>query len=108
VRDWTILNEPVEKHASKDFIIIEEGASVRDAAIQMRSRGHTCVLVARGGKPVGIVTERDVLYRVVASGRDPNKVMLKEVMSSPLITVNPKTSLSEAMTLMATRGVGGL
>ncbi len=105
MREWTILNEPVEKHASKDFIIIEEEASVRDAAIQMRSRGHTCVLVARGGKPVGIVTERDILYRVVASGRDPNKVMLKEVMSSPLITVSPKTSLSEAMTLMATRGV---
>ncbi len=105
MKDWAALSEPVEKYVTRDFIMIEEEASVRDAAIQMRVKGHTCVLVARRGKPVGMVTERDILYRVVADGRDPNKVRLKDIMSTPLITISPRLSLSQAITLMASRGI---
>ncbi len=105
VRDWEALNEQVEKYMTTDFIVVGEEASVREVAVEMRARGHTSVLISREGYPVGIVTERDILYRVVAEGRDPNNTKIREIMSSPLITISPKAKLSEAIALMASRQV---
>ncbi|MCS7146185.1 MAG: CBS domain-containing protein [Aigarchaeota archaeon] len=105
MRDWEALNEPVEKYVIKDFLMVEEEATVREVAVEMKSRGHTSVLVARGGRPTGIVTERDILYRVVAEGRDPNATKIGEIMSSPLITISPRVKLSEAITVMASNHI---
>lgn len=85
--------------------MVEEDASVREVAVEMKARGHTSVLVARRGLPVGIVTERDILYRVVAEGRDPKVTRIGDIMSSPLITIGPKAKLGEAITLMASKHV---
>ncbi|MEM2067928.1 MAG: CBS domain-containing protein, partial [Nitrososphaerota archaeon] len=86
MRSWEDLNEPVEKYMATDFLMVEADATVREVAVNMKSHGHTSVLVAKGGQPIGIVTERDILYRVVAEGRDPNNTKVGEIMSSPLIT----------------------
>jgi len=105
VRDWQSLNEPVEKYVTPDYLIFEEDATVKEVAVEMRARGHTSAFVARKGVPVGIVTERDILYRVVAEGRDPNMTKIGEIMSSPLITISPKERLSDAIAKMATHKV---
>lgn len=101
MRDWEALNDPVEKYVSSDFLMFEEDVTVREIAVEMRSRGHTSVLVGRRGVPVGMVTERDILYRVVAEGRDPNTTKIGEIMSSPIITINPRAKLSDAIAKMA-------
>lgn len=105
MRDWEALNEQVERYMTTEFIVVGEEATVREVALEMRARGHTSVLVSREGTPAGIVTERDILYRVVAEGRDPNTTRIREVMSTPLITISPKARLSEAIALMASRQV---
>ncbi len=105
MRSWEDLNEPVEKYMATDFLMVEADATVREVAVNMKSHGHTSVLVAKGGQPIGIVTERDILYRVVAEGRDPNNTKVGEIMSSPLITIGPNARLSEAIAMMASRQV---
>jgi CBS domain-containing protein len=57
---------------------------VAEAAKIMRDKDTTCVLIttADSKEPIGIVTERDILYRVVAENKGPFKVTLKEIMSS--------------------------
>ncbi|MBS7608829.1 CBS domain-containing protein, partial [Candidatus Bathyarchaeota archaeon] len=52
------------------------------------------------GRVVGVLTERDVLKRVVDEGRNPDKTLVKEVMSKPPITINPDADLEDAIELM--------
>ncbi|MEN3047287.1 MAG: CBS domain-containing protein [Candidatus Caldarchaeales archaeon] len=100
-----ILADPVIKHARTDYVVLDENTSVSDAVRTMRDRGVTSVLVSKGGKAVGIVTERDVLYRVVAEGKDPRKVKLGEIKSSPLVTISPDRRVSDAIAVMSQKGI---
>jgi len=58
------------------------------------------IIATRKGKPVGIITERDVLKRIVSAGRDAKKTRVNEIMSSPLFVISPDTDLAEAARLM--------
>jgi len=50
--------------------------------------------------PVGIITERDIIFRVVAQNRGPFKVTLRDIMSAPIITIDEDKSVEEAMALL--------
>ena len=50
--------------------------------------------------PVGIITERDIIFRVVAQNRGPFKVKLKDIMSAPIITIDEDKSVEEAMAIL--------
>ena len=58
------------------------------------------VIIDEGGKPVGIITERDIVVRVVAKGLSPAKTRAGAMMSAPLITVTPDTDINEAAKVM--------
>lgn len=100
-----VLSEPVSKHMKRELLVLDSSSSVHEAARLMRERGLGSALVSRGGEPVGIVTERDILYRVVAEGRDPRSTPLGDVMSSPLIKIDESAKLSDAIAVMASRGI---
>jgi signal-transduction protein with cAMP-binding, CBS, and nucleotidyltransferase domain len=59
----------------------------------------------QGGRAVGIVTDRDLLTRVVARGLDPARTQVGEVMSTPLVFVSPRDSLERVITAMVERGI---
>lgn len=63
------------------------------------------VVVSLNDIPSGVVTDRDLLRRVIAKGFDIKKVPLKEVMSSPLITISPDVAFGEAWKLMADKNI---
>jgi len=88
--------------AEKDVLIMDESSCLADAARAMRQKGVSSVLVSKGAdtQPAGIVTDRDILYRVVAEQRSPFDTVLKDVMSSPLVTINESASVNEAVLLM--------
>ncbi|MBA2615910.1 MAG: CBS domain-containing protein [Actinobacteria bacterium] len=79
----------------------ERSASVADAARVMAQEDVGPVPIVEGGRVVGIVTDRDIVVRVVAEGRDPSSTTLGEIVSSDLVTVQPDSPLSEALELMA-------
>jgi CBS domain-containing protein len=87
---------------SKDVVTINP---VQDMAWAARIMGsmHIGSLVVFDEKPVGIVTERDLLSDIIALGRDPKRVLVRSVMSSPLITIRPDASIKEAAKLMIRR-----
>lgn len=80
-------------------------AVVREAAELMRVRGVGDVVVVEGLKPVGILTDRDIVLRVTARGLDPAQVPVREVMSAPLITVTRETEVREGIALMGRHGI---
>ena len=92
------LSQKVESIAEKDYVTLPEDTLVAEAAKVMRNKDISSVLVSskNSNEAVGIVTERDILYRVVAENKGPFKVMLKDIMSSPLISISEEESVKDA------------
>lgn len=63
------------------------------------------IVVADDGAPLGIITERDVIRRVVHVGKDPQRTRAADVMSSPLVTVEHDRSLREAIGIMDAKDI---
>jgi len=74
---------------------VGEQQSVMDAARLMKQHRIGCVVVTHKDRVVGIFTERDILMRVVAEGRDPNGVPVAQVMSTPVAVCTPETTVDE-------------
>jgi len=90
----------VEDVMVKEVITIDENATVKEAAEVMNKFEIGCLIAVRKGKAMGIITERDLLKRVVAEAKDTSKTKVKEIMSSPLVVVEPSMDLEEAVKLM--------
>lgn len=75
--------------------------SVLDAARLMKERNIGSLIVEDGARPVGILTERDLVGKVVAEGLDPKVTRVRELMSSPLLTIPPEMDVLEAAQVMA-------
>jgi len=82
------------------IVTVEEGVSVAEASLDMYKKGEGCAIVLRQGKPFGIVTERDVTWKVAAKGLDSNSVRVGDIMSTPLVTIDPNADLTEAAWIM--------
>jgi CBS domain-containing protein len=85
---------------SKNVITIDQDKSVFEAADLMAAKGIGCLVITRQDMPVGIVTERDFVRRVVAK-RGSFEIKVFGIMSKYLITVSPETSLKEASRVMS-------
>jgi len=85
---------------SRKVNTIEENKTVFHAAKQMAKERRGYVVVLKNGKPVGILTDSDILEKVISKGKDPKKIKVKEVMSSPLITISPDEELVEVSRIM--------
>ncbi len=87
---------------SSPVITVDEDATVDKAAQLMADGRIGCIIVtSKEGKPLGIITERDFVTRVLAKNIKPSKLTAKEVMTSPLITIDPDETLSEAARRMS-------
>jgi CBS domain-containing protein len=88
-----------------EVIAVQPADTVLKAANLMNERNIGGVVVLEGDRLVGIFTERDVLRRVVAQGRDPATTAVAEVMTSSVITCPPELSIDDCAALMTTRAV---
>jgi CBS domain-containing protein len=79
--------------------------TVAHAAYSMARNGVGAVLVIEAGKLVGVLTERDVLARVVAEGRDPTATKVAEVATSDLVTVDAGASVRQCAELLRDREI---
>jgi CBS domain-containing protein len=84
----------------KEIVTVDEGASVAEASEMMREKGEGGAIILRKGAPVGMMTERDVTYKVAANGLDATSVKVAEIMETPLITIDPDADLVEAAKIM--------
>ena len=90
----------VEDVMVKEVIEIDANVTIIEAAGVMNKFEIGCLIAIRKGKVSGILTERDLLKRVVAEGKDASKVRVRDIMTSPLVIAEPKMDLSEAVKLM--------
>jgi len=74
----------------------ELGMLVSDGAALMLKKGVGSLVVVDGDTLVGMLTERDILRKVVAQNKNPNDAMVKDVMTTPVITIDPDMDITEA------------
>lgn len=89
----------IEKHLTRDLIALDGSRSCTEAAHLMAEQRIGSVAVRDGGRIVGVVTERDLVYRVLGRG-DPGTVPIREAMRRDLPSVRPDTTENECATLM--------
>ena len=93
--------EILVKEAMKtNLAVITPTISVIEAAKMMKKRNIGSVIVVQDNQPVGILTESDILKKLVAEGLNPNDTMVKDIMSTPILFTDPYVSLEDAMKKM--------
>ncbi|MDE1858890.1 MAG: CBS domain-containing protein [Thaumarchaeota archaeon] len=88
-----------------DFLSLSSGSSVLEAAKAMKESRRGFAVIGSPADPKGLVTEWDVLSKVVAEGKDPKLVTLGEIMSTDLLSVDAGTGLADVSQMMSERGV---
>lgn len=83
-----------------EVVAVSPETPVFDLVRTMSERHIGAVLVLDGKRPVGIVSERDIMTRVLLQGSDPRSVTAGEVMSRDLVVVSPSTPIRETMAVM--------
>lgn len=100
------MTETVNDFMRKRLITIEESASVQEAANRMKDKNvSSLVVVDEISRPLGLITERDLVRKVCIHDVSTSKLIIKEIMSSPLITIDSNSSASEAADMMLRNNV---
>jgi CBS domain-containing protein len=90
---------------SKDVRVVRLDSSVKEVVATMNKFDIGSIVVVQGDRPVGIITERDILRRVVEPCLAPEVLSARQVMTSPLVTIRETASIEEAAELMAKKKV---
>ncbi|RZN34444.1 MAG: CBS domain-containing protein [Methanophagales archaeon ANME-1-THS] len=98
----------VREIMSRPVITEDEDAQVSEVVKDMAELGIGSVVITSEGKPVGIITERDIALKVLLANKRASEVKAKEIMSTPLITIEPNASIDDASALAANKRIKSL
>lgn len=95
-----LLASPIEGLLNTQIVLIEGDKTVDQALAPMKERNARCVLVSRHGEVIGIVSKTDILFKVMAQGKNQAKVKLREIMTSPVLAVGPHNTIQDTLAIM--------
>jgi CBS domain-containing protein len=95
------MGKSIRETMTSNPCAIEADRSVAYAAKMMKQEDVGLAPIVENGRLVGMLTDRDIVVRVVAEGKDPDSVNVRDVASSNIVTVDPRQDLDEALNLMA-------
>jgi CBS domain-containing protein len=99
------VGKSIRELMSANPCTIEGDKPVAYAAKMMKDEDVGLAPVVEGDRLVGTLTDRDIVIRVVAEGKDPQSVTVREVASTDLVTIDPQQDLDEALRLMASNQI---
>jgi CBS domain-containing protein len=99
------MGTSIKEVMTRDVRACEPNATVAEAAKVMAQEDVGPIPIVEDGRLVGIVTDRDIVVRVVAEGRDPKTTTVNEIASTELVTVSPDDDLDEALNRLAERQI---
>ena len=99
------LDRPILSYIRGQFIVLDEDINVANAVRDMHSRRSEIIIVTKDARPVGVVTDTDILDKVVMKGEDSDQILLKSIMSSPVISLSVKGTVRQALELMRVNAI---
>jgi len=98
------VSKSVNEIMTHNITIVDSTMSVLEASKIMGDLAIGCLIVSHGGKPMGIVTERDMVVRMLVKDKLPHKTPIGEIMSKPLLTIPPDMSIFDLGQLRKKKG----
>ncbi|OLC24296.1 MAG: hypothetical protein AUJ08_04105 [Thaumarchaeota archaeon 13_1_40CM_3_50_5] len=95
-----VLERPATSYMQRQFVTLEENASVASAVKEMQSQELESIIVTRQGLAIGMVTTGDIVEKVVLKGEDSSRTSLKSIMTFPLVTISFNGTVKQALQLM--------
>jgi len=103
------MADPLERAAASymntRFALVDGESNVAAAVEAMQSKKAEVIIVLENGAPAGIATDSDILDQVVTKGEDSDRIQLKKVMNSPIVTISRTTLVKEALRLMSVNAI---
>jgi CBS domain-containing protein len=99
------MKTAVDEIMSEGVISVGPNSPIREVVILMAGKNVGATVVADGGQMVGMFSERDLLNRVIAKNVDVDKTPVRQVMSSPVITIDAGTSANDALYIMTVKHI---
>jgi trk system potassium uptake protein TrkH len=99
------LERPLSSYIHAQFVTADENTSIAEAVKILQPKNVEIILVTSNGKYAGIVTDSDILEKVVMKGEDSDLVFLKSIMNSPIISLPSSSTVKEAIELMRTHKI---
>jgi trk system potassium uptake protein TrkH len=96
------LERPLSSYIHAQFVTADENISIAEAVKILQPKNVEIILVTSNGKYAGIVTDSDILEKVVMKGEDSDLVFLKSIMSSPIISLPSSSTVKQAIEIMRT------
>lgn len=90
---------------SKDVKVVRPDSSVKEVVATMNKFNIGSIVIVQSDRPVGIITERDILRRIVEPCLAPETLTARQIMSSPVLTINETASIDEAAKIMAKKRI---
>lgn len=100
-----LLAMPIDKIMETDALIMEGEKTVLDAINKMQEKNTKVVLISHQGEAIGIVSKSDILFKAAAKNLPLHKVKLREIMTSPVFSLPPNSSLQDALDYMDKYGI---
>jgi CBS domain-containing protein len=100
-----LMTHPIQKILRRKKVgRLSPNQTIKDALRLLTEEGHGCVLVEDGGSLVGILSERDILYKVSGKGMDPDQIKVSEVMTPNPVTLEGDATVAFALNKMSVGG----
>jgi CBS domain-containing protein len=90
---------------TKDIRVVRPDTSIKEVVATMNKFGIGSIIIVQGDRPVGIITERDILRRLVEPCLAPETLTARQIMTSPLLSISETASIEEAAKLMARKHI---
>ncbi len=94
------LKMPVKEIMTRDVVTVDIGSDVPSLARKLLEYDVGSVIITDEGHPVGIITERDIVRKIVSRNLKPDDISIKELMTTPLITIPSREDVTDAMQMM--------
>ena len=95
----------VREAMTSTVVTVTTATPVNEAAQLMAGKNIGSIVIVDNGKPIGMVTERDLAFGVVAKDQKPSEVLVKDIMSSPIIFIDPDADMTDAARRMAKNNI---
>jgi CBS domain-containing protein len=112
VFNWQVYGEQdmnkqifVKEVMKANPVIVQPFATVLEAARLMKDKKVDNIIVTEQGHPLGIVTQRDIINKVICEGKNASDLSTEDIMSTPIVIIDPYCSLQEALQIMGKRNI---
>ncbi len=95
-----VLDKPLYEIVNKNIVKLSSKESALTAIKKMKSNNTRYALIIHNGEAVGVVTKTDILFKVIYQRIDPATIMVRDIMSSPVITLPASAKISDALNMM--------